>query len=159
MKEAILTLLNYNIWAQERIFQIELTEEEFLRELPEDCGSIRDKLVHIMAAEDVWMKRITGKESPKMIQPLEIDNKQKLIDKAKETHLSYQNYISNLIDDDFNKVIQYKNLKGNSFSSPLKEIFLHVLNHGSYHRGQVSSLIRRIKGKPPITDLIEFFRI
>ncbi|MDX1960682.1 MAG: DinB family protein [Leptospiraceae bacterium] len=160
MFETIQILFNYNVWAQGRILEVlaEVSEEEFLRELPEGAGSIRNKLAHIMAAEDVWLQRIHKKDSPRMIQPPEIDSKEVLISKISQTHSELEKLISSLDETKLQEGYRYKNLKGQEFESKLFEILLHVLNHGTYHRGQVASLIRRIKGKPPVTDMIEFFR-
>ncbi|HNI27986.1 MAG TPA: DinB family protein, partial [Leptospiraceae bacterium] len=66
--------------------------------------------------------------------------------------------LNELTEEGLKADIAYKNLKGLDFSTPLFEILLHVANHATYHRGQAASLIRRIKGSPPVTDMIEYFR-
>ena len=49
-------------------------------------------------------------------------------------------------------------LKGEKFQSGLDDIMLHVLNHASYHRGQVALLQRADGQEPAYTDYIQFVR-
>jgi uncharacterized damage-inducible protein DinB len=55
-------------------------------------------------------------------------------------------------------VIEYRNFKGEPFSSRLWPLVQHVANHGSYHRGQVAVFLRQLGVKPPTTDLVAFDR-
>jgi uncharacterized damage-inducible protein DinB len=57
---------------------------------------------------------------------------------------------------DPNRVIEYKNLKGDAFAKPVWEILLHVVNHGTYHRGQIAAMLRQLGHVPPSTDFIYF---
>ena len=54
--------------------------------------------------------------------------------------------------------IEYLNLAGKPFASPLNEILDHVLFHGAYHRGQIASVVRAEGGTPVNTDYIQFTR-
>lgn len=57
------------------------------------------------------------------------------------------------------KVLPYKTLDGQDASSPLWQMLQHVVNHGSYHRGQVTTLLRQLDAAPPkAMDLIRFYR-
>ncbi len=55
-------------------------------------------------------------------------------------------------------MIEYKDLKGNPYQSPLWQIVLHLVNHGSHHRGQVSGMLRALGKTPPPLDLIAYYR-
>ena len=55
-------------------------------------------------------------------------------------------------------MIEYRNFKGDPFSSRLWPLVQHVTNHGSYHRGQVAVFLRQLGLKPPTTDLVAFDR-
>jgi len=159
--DAIRTLWNYNFWAQDKVFSAltELTEEEFLRDLGDGNGSIRDKLAHICGADEVWLRRIQGVLSPQFPAKDEFSSKEILIERYKRIREEYRALIEAQTETGLGKSHSYRNLKGVEFTTPLDQILLHVANHATYHRGQVASLIRRVKGKPPVTDLIEFFRL
>ena len=158
MLEAVRTFWKYNFWAQDQFFAVvsELTDEEFTRDLGDGNGSIRDKLGHVCAADDVWMRRIEGEVSPPF--KLDFTDKFNYIERQKAVRHKYHALIDGLSEVDLLREISYKNLKGVEFTTPLVQILLHVSNHATCHRGQAASLIRRVKGKPPVTDMIEYFR-
>jgi uncharacterized damage-inducible protein DinB len=55
-------------------------------------------------------------------------------------------------------VVSYRALSGAPYANPLGELLRHVVNHGTYHRGQVATLLRQLDVKPPQTDLILYYR-
>jgi uncharacterized damage-inducible protein DinB len=55
-------------------------------------------------------------------------------------------------------VITYRAMNGSPYANPLGELLRHVVNHGTYHRGQVATLLRQLGVKPPQTDLILYYR-
>jgi uncharacterized damage-inducible protein DinB len=63
-----------------------------------------------------------------------------------------------LNDEDWLRQMSYKTLSGMPMVTPLWEMVLHVVNHGSYHRGQVTTMIRQLGSKPINLDLIGFYR-
>ncbi|MCE9600330.1 MAG: DinB family protein [Spirochaetia bacterium] len=161
MLETIRTLWKYNFWALDR-FLAELdafTEEEFLRELDKGSGSLRDKLAHICGADIVWMRRIQGEVAPQFPTITDFADRAAVAKRFRDVHVEYRTLLDSLADADLNRTYSYKNLKGMEFTTPLWQILMHVANHATYHRGQAASIIRRIKGKPPVTDMIEYFRI
>ena len=159
MLETIQTLWNYHFWSLEQIKRNleNFSEEEFSKDLGDGCGSVKDKLVHILAADKIWLARIK-KRNETFMQSSEIQNKEEFLDCLEKVHSEYKLFLSELKDKNLIELVYYKNLRGMEYSTPLSEILLHITNHGTYHRGQVASLIRRVKGKPPVTDLIEYFR-
>jgi uncharacterized damage-inducible protein DinB len=52
----------------------------------------------------------------------------------------------------------YQDLKGKSWTQPIWQVVLHVVNHGTHHRGQVSGFLRILGHTPPRLDLIEYYR-
>lgn len=154
------TIWSYNDWALEQIINSlkDFSEEEFLKDLGDGCGSVRDKLAHITAADEVWFQRIEKNPAPQFAPTSEFISIETWVNRAREVSQKYQFLVKHLGQDKIEEKIIYKNLKGVEFSTPLVEILMHVANHATYHRGQVASLIRRIKGKPPVTDMIEYFR-
>ncbi|MQA90344.1 MAG: hypothetical protein GEU90_08915 [Gemmatimonas sp.] len=60
--------------------------------------------------------------------------------------------------DDLQRVVAYQNTAGAAFESTFWQMARHVVNHSSYHRGQVATLLRQLGHRPPATDLIAFFR-
>ena len=69
-----------------------------------------------------------------------------------------QEWASGLSEDSIGSKISYKDLKGNPYETPLWQIVLHVVNHGTHHRGQVSGFLRALGHTPPPVDLIAYYR-
>lgn len=159
--ELLQTIWSYNGWALEQIINSlqDFSEEEFLKDLGDGCGSVRDKLAHITAADEVWFQRIEKNPAPKFSPASEFISIEIWMNRARKVTQKYESIVNQLDFEKIQEKIIYKNLKGVEFSTPLLEILMHVANHATYHRGQAASLIRRLKGKPPVTDMIEYFRI
>ncbi len=160
MIKTIEKLFNYHEWAMNAIFSSlqNFTEEEFTRDLGDGCGSVRDKVGHIIAADKIWLDRIQKRAELIFLPPSYFSSISITKNLKEETKTNWKSYIASLQVADYYRDISYQNMKGESFETPLREILLHVLNHATYHRGQVASLIRRIKGSPPVTDFIQFAR-
>lgn len=159
MVEYLKTAWDYNVWAAQRFLNAAaaLPVEDFLRDLGDVVGSVRDKLAHICGADEVWMARIDG-AAPRMPPLEEFPDAATLRTRQQAVHERYLALLGNLTPGSITGTIRYRNLKGLEFTTPLGEILMHVANHGTYHRGQAASLIRRLTGAPPVTDLIEYFR-
>lgn len=68
-------------------------------------------------------------------------------------------YFEPLSEQDIQKVLPYKTLAGLESASPLWQMLQHVVNHASYHRGQVTTLLRQLGAAPPkAMDLIAYYR-
>jgi uncharacterized damage-inducible protein DinB len=63
-----------------------------------------------------------------------------------------------LTEESIHNEISYKDSKGNAFVSPIWQIVLQVVNHGTHHRGQVSGFLRAMGHVPPPVDLIAYYR-
>ena len=68
------------------------------------------------------------------------------------------NFARNLTQSDLDRVIEYKTLKFGVYSNPLWQSMQHLVNHGSYHRGQVTTLLRQHGAPAILTDLMHFYR-
>jgi uncharacterized damage-inducible protein DinB len=64
--------------------------------------------------------------------------------------------VASLVDPE--QVIEYKSFAGDPFTNPLGQIVRHVVNHGTYHRGQVATMLRQLGAQAVSSDLIGFYR-
>ena len=68
-------------------------------------------------------------------------------------------YLATLDDTSVNNSLEYKALNGQPASSRIGEMLQHVVNHGTYHRGQVTTMLRQVGAAPPKSaELIVFYR-
>ena len=160
-KEEIDALLDYHYWARDRMltaFDI-LTPEQFTQPIESSFKSIRDTVVHMMGAEAVWYSRWRGNPQG-MIAAEGLGDVASLRAAWGELESGVRVFFRELGAEKIDTRMEYKSLKGEPHSSSFKQTLQHVVNHASYHRGQVTTMLRQIGVKPPeSTDLINYYRI
>ena len=67
-------------------------------------------------------------------------------------------FVGKLTQADLDRVMEYKTLKFGVYRNPLWQSMQHLVNHGTYHRGQVTTLLRQHGAQPILTDLMHFYR-
>lgn len=72
--------------------------------------------------------------------------------------MGWENFIQTLDPTDFDQMISYQTSNGISFETALKDILTHLINHGTYHRGQIIQLLKEERAEVPSTDFILFVR-
>ena len=148
MKSYFKKIYRYNHWANSKLFLHLKTLEH---ELPE----INKRLSHIVAAEEIWYNRIKPLDFHPLplfvIQPKEI--------LEPRLHASAQRWLE-LVEQtkDFELQVDYQNLAGQPFKNSLSDIMIHVVNHGTHHRGQIATLLRQQSYEPVPVDYIVFSR-
>ena len=111
---------------------------------------------HILGSEHVWLSRINGMPPQLAVWPnLTLDDCARV---SAENAAELRKLASSLTADALARAITYRNSAGDQFTSSLEDILTHVTMHGSYHRGQVASLIRAAGDTPAPTDYIFFTR-
>jgi uncharacterized damage-inducible protein DinB len=158
--ELILFLFQYNQWANRRTLDAcsALTTEQFTRNLGSSFGSVRDTIAHIYGAEWVWNERFLGRSPSGLPGPSAYPDLSAMSEKLDEMDTYYVDFISRLAAADLERVIRYKNLAGDELANPLWQSLHQVSNHGTYHRGQITTLLRQLGVKAISTDLIAFYR-
>ena len=158
MKNEYVDLFDYNTWANERIFGIvsDLSDEEFNRELKSSFASVRQTLVHLVSAEWIWLRRWLG-ESPKGV-PSDWDTSSADLIKRlwTENNRGLMHFIQNMNDPD--RMVEYRNIKGDAFGEPLSVQVRHVVNHSTYHRGQITTWVRHLGRAGISTDYVAYYR-
>lgn len=107
---------------------------------------------HLLRAQDIWYGRVAGTDHA----ALDLWATDSLQDCAERLEASTRRWAA-LLDDRDDAPVAYTNSSGTAFETPLQDIFLHVVNHGTHHRAQIALLLREADIAPPATDYI-FFR-
>lgn len=152
----------FNVWANQQMSDwLEGRDQSLMEaELKSSFPTINKTLAHIWFGEHIWMKRILG-------QPFENIN---LVCEGKPStficegllHQSreFAEFAGKLTEEDASGMVKYKLMSGESSASPVVEIIHHIMNHGSYHRGQLVTMGRELGfTDPPKTDFIHFCRL
>lgn len=111
---------------------------------------------HVVGAEHVWLTRLEQRERALPVWPtLTLDECARV---ASENARGFREYVDRLTSADLQRTVHYRNSAGLEFDSGIEEILLHVAMHGSYHRGQVTLLVRDAGAEPAPSDYIAFVR-
>jgi len=154
------TLLDYHYWARDRVLAAidPLSPEQFGRDLGNSFRSIRDTVSHIFFAEWVWCSRWQG-QSPTGPPPEPFPDQAALRRAWVEHEAKVRSLLEGQGEQGINRVFEYKMLDGQPGASVFWHMLQHVVNHATYHRGQVTTMLRQLGAAPPkSTDLITFYR-
>jgi uncharacterized damage-inducible protein DinB len=153
-------LYDFNAWANQRTLDVcaALTPEQFTRDLASSFGSVRDTLAHIYGAQWIWLERWHGRVPTKLPSPADFPDFETVRRRFAEIDRNLVDYAESLNTDDIQRVIEFKTLAGVPISQPLWQMLQHVANHSTYHRGQVTTMLRQLGAKAASTDLIYFYR-
>lgn len=151
-------LYQYNRWANSRV--LDATERippaQFTQEIVSSYRSVRDTLVHILSGEWIWLQRWQGRSPSTMFNSAEFPTLHAVRMKWAEVEREQQAFLETLTEGALERVIAYRNLAGEEWRYPLWQMLQHVVNHSSYHRGQVTTLLRQVGALPVATDFLVF---
>ena len=154
--DALRTHLVYTEWATNRLLAAarELSAEELSRDFGTADKSVIGTLTHLFGADRVWLARI---ESGPQEWPGTYDLAGLAADWT-EVYRRWHAWAAGLDEVGAAERVSYRDMKGNPWISPIWQIVLHVVNHGTHHRGQVAGFLRTMGKTPPPLDLIAFYR-
>ena len=153
----LLDLLAYHRWATERTLEAvsTLEPEDFTHEITSSFPSVRDTLVHTLGADRAWLGRLEG-QAPTRVEPTEYPDVATLrtawtgvLERWPVVVAGFQNE---------NAPVTYRSFAGDPFTNTLGEIVRHAVNHGTYHFGQVTTMLRQLGAQPIGLDLIGYYR-
>jgi uncharacterized damage-inducible protein DinB len=116
----------------------------------------RKVMAHIVAAELLWMGRLQQQTQKAAVWPeFGLDDCERWLP---ELRRAWEEYLSGLQDAALDSEIAYTNSRGEAYSNAIRDVLMHVLMHGVYHRGQIAAAVRDRAGEPAYTDFIEAAR-
>ncbi|HWF83771.1 MAG TPA: DinB family protein [Vicinamibacterales bacterium] len=155
------TLLDYHYWARDRMLdQLDsLTAEQLNRDLGSSFKSIRETVAHLYSGEWAWYERWHGRMPA---APLSLDlfpDVPAIRRRWTDHEIKMRAFVDGLADEGIDRVITYTLLSGAVGSASIAQMLQHLVNHGSYHRGQVTTMLRQLGAAPAKSmDLIAFYR-
>jgi len=161
----IRSLFDYVEWANDLALEaaMKLPDEDLRRDVGISHGSIFGTLLHMAAAEWIWLERWNGRSpareeawprwTPDTCADLSV-LKQRWSDIVRER----TEFISGLDETSLAAELPFKLLSGDPNSMRLVDQMQHVANHATLHRGQVVGMIRQLGIEPPSTDLLFYLR-
>jgi uncharacterized damage-inducible protein DinB len=154
-------LIDYNYWARDRVLDAlaTITSEQFIRPMGNSFSSVRDTVAHICAAECIWIRRLKGEKPQGLQNPDRLPNVEAARKEWAKLEGDIREQLTKLGPEAVERTIEYQDLRGNAQSDALWQTLQHMVNHGTYHRGQITTMLRQLNAAPPKSmDLIAFYR-
>ena len=160
--EDALALVDYHYWARDRMLDAVavLTPEQYTKDLGNSFSSVRDTVVHTYGAEWIWYQRWAG-ASPRAFPDAALCPDVATVRTAWTAHEEKLRLFTAALGSrgELDRVFEYRLLNGDQSTSVFRHMLQHLVNHASYHRGQVTTMLRQLGAPAPEPqDLIRFYR-
>lgn len=149
----------FNRWATERVAPsvASLAPDELARTIESSYPSVHLTVGHLIGVAELWLGRWKGEPW----RPLEPASEfpadgARLAERWLAVDAAILDFLASL--DDAHRVLRMKNSQGKEFTHRFFEMVTHLVNHQTYHRGQLSTLLRQLGRTPPSQDLIAYYR-
>ena len=160
--KTILIYTQYNYWANELLLSVierDMNNKMLDKEIISSFPSLRKTAYHLWDAEFIWLKRLTGES----LNNWPSKNFNGTFSEAKEKILLndklFIEFVEKLNVEKLSELFTYKNVEGKTFTNPMWESVHHCMNHSTYHRGQIVTMLRQPGiTNIPSTDFITFCR-
>jgi uncharacterized damage-inducible protein DinB len=151
-------LYRYNQWANGRVFNAvaHLNADQYTKDLGSSHPSVRDTLLHLVWAEWIWLQRWNGVSPQVVFQAAGFPSADALRGRWSQVETEQRTFLEAVTDERLRTVVSYLNLQGQRWEYPLWRQMLHVVNHSTYHRGQLTTMLRQLGAQPAPTDLLVF---
>lgn len=157
-KKDIQLLFAFNRWANAQVLDAvsHLEPQQLTEDLSTSHHSVQGTLTHILAAEWIWMRRCRGISPTALLDAADFPDLDSLRVRWIEVEREQKALVDELREEDLERVLSYTNTKGEQWEYPLGQILQHVVNHSSYHRGQVIGMLRQIGADVVRTDFLVY---
>ena len=160
-KAYFIELAEYNIWANNIVLSWldKIMDEQWEMHVVSSFNSIAETVLHITSAETVWIERLNKAESPVCLQTSFKGTRKDLIELWKKASAELKKYLESFNESAMMEKLVFKRLNGDRYEMPHYQVFAHIFNHSTYHRGQLVTMLRQV-GFTDVgsTDMLGFFR-
>jgi uncharacterized damage-inducible protein DinB len=159
-KAEALELFAYNAWANRQMFDAAgaLPGDSYLRDLKSSHGGIHGTLAHIVWAEQLWLHRWLSRPNPAVPQGRDLTDLGAVRARWEEVEAERGVFLQGLTPARLDETRAVKPSAGGEYVHTLRQMLRHTVDHSTYHRGQVVTMLRQVGAVPPNTGLIVFYR-
>jgi uncharacterized damage-inducible protein DinB len=160
LRHLLVAHTGYSAWGTRRILEAcaPLTAEQLDRGLGASHSSILRTFRHIHDGERVWLQRLVeGGANCLPWEPAPEHSFEFLVESWPELWRGYREWLESTSDGDLAEELSTVLPDGGDFNVPRWQIVLHAINHSTFHRGQIVSMLRTLGAQPPNTDLTCYY--
>jgi len=161
MKALLRELMAYNIWANRQITSVILAMDpgSWHQPVASSFPTLYKTLLHIWDADAIWWQRLEKRPTLHIPSTWFTGDLPELVDHLLKQEQQWLDLFQPEGDLDPAGDFTYTNLKGDQFGQPLYQVITHIGNHGTYHRGQLVTMLRALGAGPiPQTDFVHWAR-
>ncbi len=150
----------FNAWASQRIFDAveKLAPELYMLDMKSSHKSIHGTLTHFVAAEKLWLSRFVGKPDSKMLTTAEVPSLADVKAVWEKNGYEHAKFLATMTDKKLQETFTTTNPRGETVTQIYWQIMQHVVDHSTFHRGQIVCMMRQQGVQPPATGLVGFYR-
>jgi len=108
-------------------------------------------LSHTLNTQKIWNNRIAGEEDK-----VDVWGNIKVDEMTFAENKNFAESLELLENENLDRVVQFKNSKGESYQNSVRDIMFHVINHSTYHRGQIATEFRKQGIDPIVSDFVYY---
>ena len=151
--------LEFMKWADDTLFAAlsQAPSDQVFQDRSSSFNSLFDTLNHVYLAELVWLRRVQGQQDAKIDELPKPADLNALGQAWPDVHKAWIDWSRTLSNDEWVTPLVIRGRFG-ELALPYWQLVFHLVNHGSYHRGQLATMLRQAGVKPPGSDLIGFYR-
>lgn len=156
----VCALYGYNEWANDRFSSVLQTLDggQLTAPIESSFSSLLATFAHVVAAEWVWLERWQGRSPSSFPEWLSHPSFGEVRSRLSIVETERAPLLAGLSEDALRSELGYRTLSGDPHSNRLLDVLLHVVNHSTYHRGQLTTLLRQVGAAPVATDYVLFRR-
>ncbi|MEW6509786.1 MAG: DinB family protein [Bacteroidota bacterium] len=150
----------FNSWATNRLFDAlaPLPPDELTKDMKSSHASIHATLTHLVGAEKIWLSRLAGMPEKEMITAAEVPTLSAVKAVWEKTGFGMAQFLGTMTDKKLKGSFSVAYPTGKTYTYVYSQAIQHLVNHSTYHRGQIVAMMRQLGHAPPKTDLIAFYR-
>lgn len=155
-------MAGYNIWANNLVedWVSRISLDQWETPIVSSFGSIAATILHITGAEKVWLDRLNYADPIGWLPTEFKGSREELLATWSHASAGLKQFLENFDEARMMENISFKRINGDAYLMPYYQVFAHVFNHSTFHRGQVVTLLRQV-GFTDVgsTDLLGFYRL
>ena len=136
-------------WADQQMLAASrsVPDEAYFKDQQISIGSIHKLLVHCMAAQWIWLSRWRGESPPRIENHEDYPSRDSVLLRWPLVHSALTDFLGTQTPKSLARDIQYRTSKGELYALPLGDLMLYVIDHSTYHRGQLNTMIKKAGGQ------------